>query len=217
MEYTSKVTGMSISQLSPVIELVKQGNTHDAAARYIELGGNPAPSAVSKTVNSFVRKNINLTNEQKVHLERFKSVVELIRREKGIKISRPEKYKVGTTGINKSGEQVKIKGSNAKSKIGNVLRTIDKQQKELEKEKEIFSSGNDFEVKTLAMQFVKDMKIEKPDNDDKRNIWTLRFFIRTGNNKEGAVEVMQSILKDGEHNLVGLRKFLEGIGKDNRK
>jgi len=210
----SKDTWMSISQLFPLIDLVKQGNIYDAAARYIELGGNPAPSAVSKTINSFIRKHINLTNEQVFHLERFKSVVELIRREKGIKIFRPEKYKVGTTGVNKFGEQVKIKGTNAKSKIDNVLRTIDKQQQETKKEKVILISGSDLQIKTLAMQFVKDMKVEKPDNDDKRNAWVLKSFIRTGNNKKWAVEIMQSILEDGELNFICLRKFLEGMWKD---
>ena len=202
------LTEMAAKELALVASLISQGKLKEAAHKYIEVGGNPSSSGVSKTVNTFLNKSTGIGPAEKQYYEGFKSAVETARREKDIKTNRPESYKTGTTGMTKTGEEVAVKGLNASARKENVLKVIDKQKIEIDKERALLDAGNnDAELRKMAIEFVKDMKdVANPTQEDQEFMATLRDFSKTGNNKDKAIDIMHTIVDEGEKVMMALKK-----------
>jgi len=198
---------MAAAELAKVVDLIKAGDLKGAAAKYIEVGGNPSSSGVGKTVNSYIAKHAELSPEEKQHFEGFKSAVEEIKGEKGIKSNRPTEYKTGVTGVTRKGEEVTVKGLSQQARKENVLKVIDKQKLEIDKERAMLDAGNDEAgLRKMAMEFVKDMKYTDLTDEDKDFIATLKDFSATGNNKEKAIDIMHTIVDEGEKVMIALKK-----------
>jgi hypothetical protein len=201
---------MAATELAKVVELIKSGNVDEAAAKYIEYGGNPSSSGVAKTVNSFLKKNpaVDANN-----FETFKSSVTKVAADKGVKSARPEEYKTGTTGMTRKGEEIVVKGMSPEAKKENVLKTIDKQKKEIDAERAMLDAGTDIAgLRKMAIEMVKDMKFATLTDEDKNFIATLKKFSTTGEDKGKAIDIMHTIVDEGEKVMVALKKRVAGGG-----
>ena len=208
------ITEMAAKELAQVVNLIKQGKLKEAAFKYIDVGGNPSSSGVSKTVNSHITKNPDLTPEEKQYFEGFKTAVETARMQKDIKSNRPDTYKTGTTGSTKTGETVVVKGLNASARKENVLKIIDKQKIEIDKERAMLDAGTDENgLRNMAHEFVKDMK-DAPNMtaEDEMFIATLRTFYDKGIDKEKAIDIMHTIIDEGEKVMMALKKRVAAGG-----
>lgn len=204
---------MAAAELKQIVNLIKSGKLKEAANKYIELGGNSAPSGVSKTVNSYLTKNPELPLNQKHFFEQFKSAVEVVRREKGIETKRPDTYKVGTTGTTRSGEEVSVKGLSAQARHENVLKVIDKQKKEVDAERAMLDAGtDDVNLRKMARDFINDMQFVQLTDEDKKFITILKNFYKTGVDKEKAIDIMQTMVDEGEKTMEALKQRVASGG-----
>lgn len=207
------LTEMAAKELAQVVALIKLGKLKEAAHKYIDVGGNPASSGVSKTVNTHIAKNPDLTPEERQYFEGFKSAVETARREKDIKTNRPETYKTGTTGMTKTGEPVVVKGLNARARNENVLKVIDKHKTEIDRERAMLDAGTDEAgLRKLAIEIVKDWKDAKLDVKDEEFKAILKNFSSTGNDKDKAIDIMHTIVDEGEKIMEALKKRVAAGG-----
>jgi hypothetical protein len=207
------LTEMAAKELAQVVALIKLGKLKEAAHKYIDVGGNPASSGVSKTVNTHITKNPDLTPEERQYFEGFKSAVETARREKDIKTNRPETYKTGTTGMTKTGEAVVVKGLNARARSENVLKVIDKHKIEIDRERAMLDAGTDEGgLRKLAIEIVKDWKDAKLDAKDEEFKAILKNFSSTGNDKDKAIDIMHTIVDEGEKVMEALKKRVAAGG-----
>ena len=158
-------------------------------------------------------KNPDLTPEERQYFEGFKSAVETARREKDIKTNRPETYKTGTTGMTKTGEAVVVKGLNARARSENVLKVIDKHKIEIDRERALLDAGTDEGgLRKLAIEIVKDWKDAKLDAKDEEFKAILKNFSSTGNDKDKAIDIMHTIVDEGEKVMEALKQRVAGGG-----
>jgi hypothetical protein len=199
---------MAAAELAKVVGLIKSGNLKDAAAKYVEVGGNPSSSGVGKTVNSYIAKNPDLSPEEKQYFEQFKSAVEETRKEKDIKTTRPETYKTGTTGVTRKGEEIVVKGLSQEARKNNVLKVIDKQKKEIDAERAMLDDPKTdvADLQSMAKEFVNDMQHAEHTAEDKMFMDTLTKFSKTGEEKDKAIDIMHTIVDEGEKVLTALKR-----------
>ena len=208
--YGNTLNEMAAAELAKVIDLIKTGDVDGAARKYIEVGGNPASSGVAKTVNTYLKKNPETDPKS---FEAFKSAVTKAAAEKGVKSARPDEYKTGTTGVTRKGEEITVKGLSQQARLQNVLKVIDKQKKEIDKERAILDTGTDENgLRQLAKEIIGDMQHTDLTDEDKNFIAILKAFSTTGENKDKAIDIMHTIIDEGEKVLTALKKRVAAGG-----
>ena len=194
---------MAAAELAKVIDLIKAGNVDQAAEKYIELGGNSSSSGVGKTVNTFLKKNPDV---DPTHFESFKSSVTKVAATKGIKSARPDTYQTGTTGVTRKGEEIVVKGQDQARRKQNVLKVIDKQKAEIDAERAMLDAGTDDSgLRQMAKEFVNDMQYAELPGA-RKTIAVLDNFSKTGENKDKAIDLMHTIVDEGEEVMKVLKQ-----------
>jgi hypothetical protein len=204
---------MAAKELAQVEAGIRAGKFEEAAKKYLELGGSPSSSGISKTINSYLKKHPEVDPKA---FEHFRTMVVQLAAKEGIKDKRPDTYKTGTTGITRKGEEIKVSGIGQEARLANVLKVIDKQKAEIDKERAMLDSGADVDgLRAMAKEFISDMSDKKPaemHEQDRQFIEVLRAFWKTGADQERAIDVMHTIVDEGEKVLTALKRRVAAGG-----
>lgn len=194
---------MATKELQKVVPKIDAENYEDAAKEYLDAGGSPDSAGMSRSVNSFLKKN---PGHDDTKFMKFQSAVLKQARGKGLKSGRPDTYDVKSNkmGKTKTGEEIIAAPTSGAARSGRIDDLIEKQKQEIDKERAILKSGNTEEVKKLAKDFFQDL-LGSRDPEDMRFKRILNNFIDTGKQKDMAIEIMEVILDAGEKTFKGLK------------
>lgn len=145
---------MAAKELQQVIKMIKSNEIEAAARKYIEIGGNP--SGVTKTVNSYLKKNPTI---DPAPFQRFRESIIKIKAKEFPAEKKTYKSR-GVTGTTKEGEKV-ISGRTAaaQKKIEKIqFSGLATKYKASEKELETLETGTIEQNRKLAKQIYNDQK-----------------------------------------------------------
>jgi len=183
---TITIEEMAAKELRQVEKMIKKGEIETAAKKYIEVGGNPG--GITKTVNSYLRKNPNVDAEP---FNKFRQ--EVVKLKTKTDPSKKRTYiKSKVVGTTKSGEKVIETGqSQPQIKKKNLLR-LEKEAKKSQEELDILQKGTEAEKERMAKEILGDWgystsKVPKLDDEPARILWNYGY-------KKGEIDKVQAII-----------------------
>lgn len=153
---SGQLTEMAAQELRKVEKDILAGDIEKAARDYIDFGGSPRSNAISKTVNSFLKKNPNISPDP-FHAFR-RTVVNIAAKEFPEKKLTYKKREI--SGVTKEGEKVTSgRTARAQKKMEtDQLKGLARHALSSEEEKRILQSGGLEEKRKLASQMYDDQK-----------------------------------------------------------
>ena len=180
------INEMAAKELRQVEKMIKRGEIEAAAKKYIEVGGNPG--GITKTVNSYLRKNPNVDAKP---FNKFRQ--EVVKLKTKIAPAKKRTYtKSRVVGTTRSGEKVIETGqTQPQIKKKNLLR-LEKEAKKSQKELDILKTGTEEEKEKLAREILGDWgysppKVPKLTDEPGRILWNYGY-------KKGEIDKVQAIV-----------------------
>lgn len=197
------ITEMAQKELKKVLPMIKKGEYERAAEEYFAQGGKRA--GVTKTVNSYIKKNPGSEEMMK----KFANAISNVAEKKGMTTAR-KKSQTTKTGKTKTGETVEAGGQSGTQRKKAMMKRI---QKEAEKSKDELSvlqrASNDKRIQEIAQDVIKDLQEAPVSKGDRKDIQTLKTYLKTGEGKDKAINIMKDIVTSGIQNLEMLYRSAE--------